>query len=702
MSTTASNAGNHELVDLFDQFYQTYYREDILELAGSFPKEQKSLFIDWTDVLRYDPSLAEDLIEKPDKILEFAESALSRVTLPVDIDLSRANVRVRNLNEMDTFYPGEFSPTERHNERPLMTVEGQVQRVTEVYPKILHAAFECQLCGTITEVPQSDHGHQKPHQCQGCERQGPFKMNFDQSEFVDAQTIRVQEPPEVMTGGTATTLDIHVEDDITGIAEPGDRVGITGRLRMDENSANQNNSPLFDIYLEGQHIKIKDTDFESITIDTEDKEEIKKIAQGEYGELFEVIKKSIAPKLVGEKHDLIKEAIFLQLVSGSTVELPSGGKIRGIFHTALIGDGSTGKSKLLRAASKIAPRSVYANGKGATEAGMTASVVQDDFGDGNRSVAAGALVQAHKGLACIDEIDKVKDEVQDAMHGAMEDMIVDVNKWGINTSLPAETSVLAAGNPKHSRWEDDYEPIAEQITLSETLLQRFALIFKLEDKPDEDRDRLIGDHTLQAKEAAKAMDSGESADQFDVEIDPLIDHEMLRKYIAYARKLPNPRFKNQEDRNKLRESYVKMRGVYDYQDGAPVPIAPRKLEDMHRIAEASARARLSEWIQPEDIKRAKWLIGQSLKDYGMNEDGEFDADVIESGRSKSQAKRMEIVKNSIDELQVEHDRGVPYETLINHCKEYGELDRSEVEWAVKHLKRAGDAYEPEEDSIRVT
>jgi replicative DNA helicase Mcm len=86
----------------------------------------------------------------------------------------------------------------------------------------------------------------------------------------------------------------------------------------------------------------------------------------------------------------------------------------------LLGDPGCGKSTILRAVEELAPRSVYASEKGATEAGMTAAVTFDDFGDSPASLEAGALVVAHKGIACVDELDKIPENVVSGLHDALE------------------------------------------------------------------------------------------------------------------------------------------------------------------------------------------------------------------------------------------------------------------------------------------
>src|SRR6056297_940001 len=94
-----ARAENTELIDDFEQFYRRYYSDEIGELAQNYPNEQRSLYVDWTDLYRYDADLADDYLSQPEQLQEYAEEALRLYDLPVDVSLGQAHVRVHNLPE---------------------------------------------------------------------------------------------------------------------------------------------------------------------------------------------------------------------------------------------------------------------------------------------------------------------------------------------------------------------------------------------------------------------------------------------------------------------------------------------------------------------------------------------------------------------------------------------------------------------------
>ncbi|WP_248895691.1 LAGLIDADG family homing endonuclease [Haloplanus halobius] len=333
----AQSSQNQELIDRFGRFYRNYYRDEISRLAQRYPNEQRSLHVDYDDLYQFDPDLAEDYLSQPDQLTEYAEEALRVYDLPADVSLGQAHVRLRNLP--DTVDIRSIRVHDNHVGR-LIAVSGIIRKATDVRPKITEAAFECQRCGTMTYIPQTDGGFQEPHECQGCERQGPFRVNYDQSEFVDSQKIRVQESPEGLRGGeTPQSIDIDIEDDITGEVTAGDHVTVTGVLHIDQVTEGNEKSQLFDLYMDGVSVEIEDEQFEEMEISETDKREI--IELSNHPDLYDEMVASLAPSIYG--YDEEKLAMILQLFSGVTKELPDGTRIRGDLHMLLIGDPGTGK-----------------------------------------------------------------------------------------------------------------------------------------------------------------------------------------------------------------------------------------------------------------------------------------------------------------------------------------------------------------------
>jgi len=694
-----ARAENQELVDRFEAFYRDYYRDEVGDLARHYPQEQKSLHVDWQDLYQFDADLADDFVAQPDQLQEYAEEALRLYDLPVDVSLGQAHVRVGGLDTT------EIRELRSEHVSTLLSVQGMIRKATDVRPKVQQAAFECQRCGTLTRVPQSSGSYQEPHECEGCERQGPFQLNVDQSEFVDSQKLRVQESPEGLRGGeTPQSIDVNVEDDLTGVVSPGDHVTVTGVLRLDQKSGGQDESPVFDVYMDGRSVSVEDEEFEDMDITAADKADIAELSEAD--DIYEQMVGSIAPSIYG--HERAKLAMALQLFSGVTKHLPDGSRTRGDMHMLLIGDPGTGKSALLQYIRHISPRSVYTSGKGSSSAGLTAAAVRDDFAEGQQwTLEAGAVVLADKGVAAVDELDKMAADDRSALHEALEQQTVSISKAGINATLKARCSLLAAANPRDGRF-DQYEGIGSQIDLEPALISRFDLIFTVTDQPDEERDAMLADHILKTNYAGELNTHRNEMTQSNVteeevesvtdDVAPAIEPELLRKYVAFARRNIYPTM-TEEAIERIREFYVNLRARGQGED-APVPVTARKLEALVRLAEASARVRLSDEVTGQDADRVIDIVRSCLQDVGMDpETGEFDADVIETGTSKSQRDRKKSIREIVGELEDEYENGAPVDAVLDRAEEAG-IERSKAEREVEKLTTNGELYQPTNDHVR--
>jgi replicative DNA helicase Mcm len=686
-----STQTDREVIVLAEEFYRDYYHEEIGELAQNYPNDQQALWIDWHDLYRFDIDLADDYRDYPGQFQDDFEEALQRYDLPYDTELDNAHVRLYNLPDGNQFSVGGYRA---ENLGELLAVSGQVSKRTKVRLRPVKAAFECQRCGTMTCISQTGDEFQEPHECQGCERQGPFRISNQESEWEDHQLLRIQQPPEEVAGGQGAHVDVHVTDDLVEEVESGDRVIINGEMAL---KRPDDNKVAYEPYFNGHSLEVEKTDYEDIDIE-EYEDAIESIADGEHGDPYDLLVNSLAPKIEGM--DIIKEALILQLFGGIRVEYPDGSTDRGNSHVLLLGDPGTAKSSLLHAVNEIAPRATFASGKGASAAGMTAAAVSDDFGNAAWSVEAGALVIANEGIACVDEIDKVQENAVNSMHEALENERVNVNKAGINTTLPAQTALLAAGNPKYGRF-DQYEPIADQIELDPALMSRFDLMIMLDDEPDAEQDPVVIGSILDSHQLAAAHTAGDDlSDEELQEIKPTIPQEALRAYIAKAKRDVYPRLTD-EIKEAVKNWFTELRLANGDNEDTPIPVTFRKLEGVIRLMEASARVRLADEVAREDFERAKKLIMRSMEDVGMDpETGELDADIVETGNSKSQRDRIKNLKAIIDDLS-DYDSGATKDEILELAMDL-DMGKNQTLHELEKLEHKGEVYQPSNGEYRTS
>ncbi len=343
-------------------------------------------------------------------------------------------------------------------------------------------------------------------------------------------------------------------------------------------------------------------------------------------------------------------------------------------------------SQLLRFVAKIAPRAVYTTGKGSSAAGLTAAVVKDKL-SGDFYLEAGALVLADMGVCIIDEIDKMDAKDRVAMHEALEQQSVSIAKAGIVATLNARCSVLAAANPAFGRYLPN-RTVAENVDLPVTLLSRFDLIFIIRDEPQLDKDKLVATHI-------STLHAGELPEEYRDIIPP----DLLRKYIAYARKFIKP-ILSKEAKDRIVQFYLQMRGK-STEPHSPVAITARQLEALIRLAEAEARMRLSQIVTAEDAERAIKLFMKFLQSVGIDvETGKIDIDIIMTGKPRSTQEKVAALINIITKLE-EFNNGKPVkiDDIYREGENYG-MDRTTIDKLISMLIKSGELYQPKPGYVK--
>lgn len=652
----------------FEEFFSTKYKDPVFKALEKYP-EKRSVVVDYSELEMFYPDLADLLIEKPEEVIKAAQKAIKNIDpLRKDADLNIRFQNIRNnvpLRFLRSKYIGKF-----------VAVDGIVRKTDEIRPRIMNALFECRSCMRLHEIPQKSILISEPALCQECGGRS-FRLLQEESEFMDTQTTKLQEPLENLSGGEQPRqIMVVLEDDLVDTLTPGDIVRITGNLK----TVRDEKTKRFRNFIYGNYIEALEQEFEELQISPEDEDKIKRLAANP--DIYDKITNSTAPSIHGYRE--VKEAIAMQLFGGSAKILEDKTRIRGDIHILIVGDPGIGKSQMLKYVSKLAPRGIYTSGKGTSGVGLTAAAVRDELG--GWSLEAGALVLGDRGSVCVDELDKMRPEDRSAIHEALEQQTISIAKAGIMATLNSRCSVLAAANPKFGRF-DRFKPTAEQINLPSTILSRFDLIFVIEDKPNVEKDKKLAGHILRIHQNTS----------IPFEIDP----ELLRKYVAYARREVHPKL-TPDAIKVLQEFYVGMRGGIDDEEDAPVPITARQLEALVRLSEATARIRLGDEVTATDAKRAISLQQKCLKQVGYDpETGKVDIDKVEGRTPKSDRDKFRIVGQLIKSLADEYGGQAPKEILLTELADSYNIDEDKAEEVIRFLKRNGTIYEPKQGYYKV-
>ena len=325
----------------------------------------------------------------------------------------------------------------------------------------------------------------------------------------------------------------------------------------------------------------------------------------------------------------------------------------------------------------------------------TAAAVKDDFGDGRWTLEAGALVLADKGLACIDELDKMSEQDTSSLHEAMESQRISVAKAGITATLQCRCSMLAAANPKRGRFDDG--DIGDQINLPPTLMSRFDMIFTIKDKPEKVNDRRITEHILNVHRRGQVKRGGSAGEQSmkitdeTDSIKPVYEPEILRKYVAYSKRIIP--VMSDDAFEKIRDNYLQIRSTGG-EKSKSVPITARQLEAYIRLSEASARARLSDVVTKEDAERSIRIIHYYLGKVIGGGDGKttWDIDRVATGMPASVRNDMQVVKDTIREYEIAEGKGIQKTELMGILA--GQISEIEVQRILDKLKESGELYSP--------
>ena len=680
-----------------------------------------TLSIPFHELQAFDPDFAEDILQFPRQILNTGKDTLREICRERGEDLD-VILRVGELPRDSRRAIREIGSSDIEK---LRSSDVQVIKISEIKPRMHIAAFQCEACGVTQEIIQNNERELiEPIRCLPTDQGGcgenagrggatRFNLVFNVSRLINNQWIEIQELPEsVESGAQPGRAKVLLEGDLVNKHLPGQRI-VANMIPVVYSEVIKNKkTPMFDIIYHLISSEHESVPFTEIKITDEEQEEILAISQRE--DLLRLMQNSIAPSIFSTGvMNFVKRSLALQLFGGVSRKNSDGTRTRGDIHILIMGDPGVAKSQLLTYVSELSPRGKFASGGGVSGAGLTAAAVRDTFADGRFSLEAGVLPLSDRGLAAIDEFDKISDDDRKVMHPAMEQQRIDISKGGITASLPSRCAIIAAANPKDGRFSNRAANTSVIRSFKETgleapLASRFDIIWMMRDEVKAENDEMIAKHILRSRTRGvpeALIDEFVAMDPVEEDKEQIIkegvdgtehlSQSFLRKYIAFAKRNYHPNI-DKDVMALILEYYVQERQSYGREDtdeggeSNVVPITARALEALIRLTEAHARMFLREDATAEDAKVALAVFKHWREESGIEDESEF------SGTSVKQRNTSVVVKNLIRDICTENGNVATISAIYNRALAK-KIDESTVDRIIQQMRTSGILFQPKND-----
>ncbi len=559
------------------------YENEVKTLIRNYiPKrEGKFIYLDFEDIVKYDPVLADSFLEDPKRFLDIFSKhydnqlSVQLINLPSSIVINIEELRKEHLDK-------------------IICIEGRVTSFGSVRPVIIQTNYECPSCGAGITKKQNYRINiiKEPTRCSCGRRSGlklieKVKVNscFLQLEDLQDKT----DNPHSQRIKSVLFKDLCDPNNIK-IFTPGNEVKCVGVLR----DVPIKNTVHEDFIFEIMSSELIEKEVDLLNLEKKEVEEINELSLNIKQEGIEYILESFAPEIHG--YDEIKSSMVLQLCNRRNDKKKKA--VRNKSNILLIGDPGIAKSVLGDFALKVSTGSRKAVGGGSSAVGITASVVKEEDSLGGYRVEPGAMILA-KDLLFIDELNNLAEDDKPKLQEGMSEQTISINKANLHIQMKVTAGIIAAANPIHGHFKDDSKlSIQEQFNIPTPILNRFDSIFVMRDEVNEEKDKLIAEKMIKRHRG---------------KLDAKYSIEFLRRFFAYIRSLEEPLI-NDEIQQVFQDVYFKARKTYN----RGVKINPRFLESLTRMSISSAKLRQADEVEIKDINTSLKILSQTQYNISEN------------------------------------------------------------------------------------
>ncbi|XP_043481478.1 DNA helicase MCM9-like [Leptopilina heterotoma] len=582
---------------MLDEFLEEYHFDDLQKiLNNSEDCIHYSIHVNFLDLIKENPDVGRKVLHNPRHYLPLCNASIVSVQKKLvsgkQTVKSRVHLRIIGV------------PVKEHSETigELVSICGIVVRMSQPVVTKLSKQYNCRKCKHTSVVNMLWERNVVPllKECKACKSSNIDQVSsLRQESCSDHQEIKVQDKSQPDSNSSSVTgWQVVLLDDLVDKCKPGDQVEING-VFVKRWITSITEKTVGSTFMLANSVSVHRKVSELTSSTKEMKEAFSHFWEAHAENPLvgrDIILASICPQIYGMY--VLKLSLAVVLAGGVTKTNATGINIRGESHLLMVGDPGTGKSQILRTATRLVVPSIRTTGIGSTSAGLTAAAVKDSDG---WHLEAGALVLADGGICCIDEFTTMSAHDRACVHEAMEQQTISIAKAGIVSTLNSRCSVIAAINPEGGHFKGDEE---YKTRLGNPLISRFDLILLLKDSRSLSWDSMSTKHILKAygrsPDDASRRNSNEGAES------NIWKEDDIREYLAHIHSLKP--LMTEEAEKVLQAVFVHYR--YDPKRETERKTV-RMMESLVRLAEGHARLMYRSEVILMDAIIAAQLVGSA-------------------------------------------------------------------------------------------